>query len=142
MKRGGFLKRSKGFSTTLKSKKPLKGTGLKTKKNGGKGSSLKSRSKKRSKEESEYSKLRKAFLTENPYCAQIKFHGCSGRATTIHHSRGRVGRLLTDKRWFIPLCMECHSWVEENHKYARMVIWHGVRVQCLPAEFNVFPEII
>ena len=68
-------------------------------------------SKKRAKQNREYSKIRKQFLNDNPMC-EGKLKGCTGQATTCHHSRGRIGDLLTDTEHFIALCMSCHHHVE------------------------------
>lgn len=70
-------------------------------------------SKKRSKENYEYGKLRKAFLTENPMC-QIRVAGCTGMAQEIHHKKGRIGKLLTDTAYFCATCNSCHHWAEMN----------------------------
>lgn len=63
--------------------------------------------KKRAKQEREYSKLRKLFLESYPGC-QLQFQGCTARATEVHHSKGRIGKLLTDIRWFKAACHNCH----------------------------------
>ncbi len=149
MKRSNGLKRKKGFSTTLKSKKTLQGSGLKQRTNVGKGASLKSRSKKRDLALKEYSKLRLEFLRNNPACAFCYLSTPSGfqseplhGATQIHHSKGKVGRLLCDVRWFIPTCGHHHSWIEANHRECRTLFWNDIPLMCQPSEFNTFPEII
>ncbi len=129
-----------GTTTTSTSPAKSKPSWLKQGKlnpNGGKGYSLRSRSKKRATSEREYSKLRKEFLAENPRCCC-----CTLNASTVHHQRGKVGRLLCDVRWFVPLCLPCHQWVEENHRLARELYFNGLPLVSLPAEFNVYPEII
>ena len=37
---------------------------------------------------------------------------------SIHHAKGRNGSLLTDKRYFKPLCRAHHNWVHKNTKKA------------------------
>jgi hypothetical protein len=41
------------------------------------------------------------------------------RGITCHHWKGRVGRLLLDGRFWIPLCGPCHQWVDNNKGEAR-----------------------
>ena len=55
-------------------------------------------------------------LTENSTC---RFPGCKKPTTDVHHSRGRAGSLLLDKRFWIPLCREHHDWVGVNMGAAR-----------------------
>lgn len=77
------------------------------------------RSPKRAKEEREYNKERKIYLSENSNC-ELKVLGvCTHVATTIHHSRGRIGKLLLDKKWWKRGCLECHKWVEEHPEKAK-----------------------
>jgi hypothetical protein len=75
-----------------------------------------------------YAKKRKAFLnwkmcqcqgfkdpkTGKPICYRLPH-----LATDIHHSRGRIGKLLTDERFFIGVCREAHSWIGRNVESAR-----------------------
>jgi hypothetical protein len=70
----------------------------------------------------EYSQRRVAFLSlpENTTC-RAKLSGCFGsnpETMTIHHSRGRGEYLLDESSW-IPLCVKCHKWVEENPKESK-----------------------
>ena len=68
---------------------------------------------KRKQDNKSYTTLRKLFLDAHPECAcggVIK--GCDGMATTIHHSRGRIGSLYLDVRYFKGLTLSCHAWVE------------------------------
>ena len=58
------------------------------------------------------------FLLERPRC-EIKVSGCTGEATTVHHSKGRIGPLLNDVRYWVPGCMNCHTWVENNPAEAK-----------------------
>jgi hypothetical protein len=41
------------------------------------------------------------------------------RLLTCHHWKGRVGRLLLDQRFWVPLCFPCHQWVDNNKGEAR-----------------------
>jgi len=123
----GFKKKEWGDSPTGTTK-PLQKP-LKRKK-------LRPRSVKRSKEEGEYYRIGRAFLAENSRCAVYP----NMAATQVHHSRGRAGRLLTDRRWFIPTSQEGHSWIESHHREAREICWNGIPLMCRPAEFNTYPK--
>ena len=69
---------------------------------------------KRLNQEKEYSKIRKEYLEEHPYC-EAKVPGvCTLGATEIHHKKGRIGELLTNKEFFLAICNSCHLWVESH----------------------------
>lgn len=67
--------------------------------------------KKKTKELAEYRKVRDQFFKENPVC---QFPGCNSREIQLHHKKGRVGNLLSDKRYFSSLCDKHHRYVELN----------------------------
>jgi hypothetical protein len=71
---------------------------------------------KRAKQKAEYLKLRRQWLKEHETCEAPM---CMGRATEIHHKRGRIGELLNDTRYWLALCEPCHRWVHEHPKAAR-----------------------
>lgn len=67
-----------------------------------------------------YLKLRKEFLKEHSCCV-AKLAGCTHcipEGLTIQHTRGRVGSLYLDTRYWITLCLNCHRWVNENPEQA------------------------
>lgn len=66
----------------------------------------------------DYSKVRKDFLLENPYC-QARIPGCMIEATEVHHSKGRIGDLLTDTAHFVAICRSCHHYVEGHPTEAK-----------------------
>lgn len=68
---------------------------------------------KRNKQNKEYSSIRKVHLEEKPFC-ELKLPGCGGFATEVHHMKGRIGNLLTNRRYFKSTCRSCHQWVTEN----------------------------
>lgn len=45
--------------------------------------------------------------------------GCLNAAMDLHHSRGRVGKLLLDERYWKPLCREHHVKAHEDIEWAR-----------------------
>lgn len=65
-----------------------------------------------------YRKLRDKFLEENPVC---QYPGCNSREVTLHHTRGRIGSFLTDKRWFKSLCWPHHLHIEQNPDLAKQL---------------------
>jgi hypothetical protein len=75
---------------------------------------IKKVSDKRSKENVEYLKLRVKFLNENTKC-----YVCSKSATEVHHKKGRDNSFLTDIRYFLPVCRDCHTKIELNPVWAK-----------------------
>jgi ribosomal protein S27AE len=62
----------------------------------------------------EYRKKRDVFLKKNPLCAR-----CGKKSIDLHHSKGRIGRLLcADEHWFA-VCRTCHNWIGDNPNQAR-----------------------
>lgn len=57
-----------------------------------------------------YGAIAKMFKAANPTC-QI----CRVNATAdVHHTRGRLGLLLFDVRYFKAACRTCHNWIGEH----------------------------
>lgn len=69
-------------------------------------------------EQKAYRKVRNEYLSAYPMC-QARLDGCQGEATEVHHKRGRVGRLLTDARYFLAVCHSCHEWIELHPQEAK-----------------------
>jgi len=76
-------------------------------------------SKKRSKLNSEYSKLRKQFLEQYPVC-QAKIFNCTTSSSDVHHTKGR-GKYLNDTSTWLSVCRNCHNWIEENPNEAKQL---------------------
>ena len=87
------------------------------KKNAGKWP-IKKVSKKREEALKKYRRLRDKFLEQYPKCM---FPGCESREVTLHHSKGRIGCNLTDKRTFVSLCWPHHLYVETHPDEARQL---------------------
>lgn len=64
---------------------------------------------KRAQQNREYIKVRYLFLIENPIC---QIEGCGCEATEVHHKKGRIGKLLTDVRYFLAVCRSHHNYIE------------------------------
>jgi hypothetical protein len=62
------------------------------------------------------------------------FHPSGNRSSECHHSRGRIGRLLNDKRFWAGVCSPCHKWLHEYPREARQM---GLLSSA--SEWNVFP---
>lgn len=67
-------------------------------------------SKKRKKENQEYSILRKKFLGKNPTC-QLKLQDCTYYSTDIHHKHSGKdrGKYLLDVSTWMGVCRSCHN---------------------------------
>lgn len=76
---------------------------------------IKKLSKKRQAENKIYLTIREKFLQENPQCAVYP----SEKATQVHHKKGRIGKLLTDVRYFLPVSDRAHREIELNPEWAK-----------------------
>lgn len=94
--------------TPLRSKSSLKRSGW-----------LRGASSKRSKEYSQYNKVKRAYLALHPKCERCK----ANASHDIHHKAGRVGRYLCDYSLFAALCRKCHDEIHSNAKEARKQGW-------------------
>ena len=61
-----------------------------------------------------YDKLSTAFKAMHPYC-QAKLPGCGSITTDVHHKKGR-GIELCNVQFFLAVCRQCHTWIEEHPK--------------------------
>lgn len=64
----------------------------------------------------EYEKEKAIFFKEVTVC---QFPGCECEVLTLHHAKGRIGDLLTDREFFRGLCWVHHTWAEENPEEAK-----------------------
>lgn len=77
---------------------------------------IEKRSKKGKKDDQEYTKIKREFLIANPRCQVEK---CNHVSEDVHHKRGRVGKLLTDVRYFLAVCRKHHKIIEDNPLWAK-----------------------
>lgn len=70
---------------------------------------IKRRSKKRAEQEKEYLILNKKFLAEGHICPVT-----GDPATEVHHKKGRIGKLLTDVRYFLGVSSKGHHYIETH----------------------------
>ncbi|MES2620215.1 MAG: hypothetical protein V4615_05115 [Bacteroidota bacterium] len=66
----------------------------------------------------DYLPAAKQYIKDNPLC-KIKSPVCIKKSQHVHHMRGRVGELLTDKKYWMPACDKCNSFIEQNDGWAR-----------------------
>ena len=78
---------------------------------------IRARSVKRAKQEREYAKKSKQYLQDDPVC-EGQLTGCTGVATQVHHSLGRIGDLLTNDKYFKASCHNCNQRAETHPKEA------------------------
>lgn len=77
---------------------------------------IKKLSDKRKKENAIYLREVTAFLNlpENKICPVTK-----GRTTEVHHMKGRIGKLLLDKRYWLAVSRKGHQRIELNPEWAK-----------------------
>lgn len=85
---------------------------------------IRSRSKKRAKQEREYLKLRKVYLFTHPNC---EVTGCGCQASEIHHKKSRAGEHLLDESNFMAVCRSHHNYIENNPQEAYEKGWKILR---------------
>ena len=69
---------------------------------------------------------------ENARCA---VPGCNRRTDDNHHSRGRLGELLFDERFWIPVCRPHHNRIGQFPIWAR-----GAGLICEKGDWNTKPK--
>lgn len=73
-------------------------------------------SKKRASQEVEYRVVRLEYLNKHPIC---QVHNCGNKSEQVHHKKGRIGKLLTDKRYFLAVCDACHKYIELHPAWSK-----------------------
>jgi len=74
---------------------------------------IKPRSAKRAQEDKSYNAMVKAWL-HGKICPE-----CGLPATEVHHKKGRIGKLLLDIRFWLPVTPDCHKKIELNPEWAK-----------------------
>lgn len=93
-------------------------------------------SKSRAQETARYLAIRKEFLREHTVCGACLARDITpGVPTQIHHSRGRIKRLLCETRFWIAVCAPCHEFIHGNPAKARSL---GLLAEA--SEFDVYPK--
>jgi hypothetical protein len=82
-----------------------------------------------------YQLLVKQFKDANPVCGVCN----SARTCDVHHSRGRLGELLTMVMYWVPVCRVCHDWIHNNPAVAREKSWRGISLLAPKGQFNTLP---
>lgn len=95
-----------------KAKKPLKRTELKrSTKPIKKGKKPRPISSKKMIINAEYKVIRDEYMGDHPVC-EVK--GCMQPSEDNHHRAGKIGKLFTDKRYFLAVCRYCHGEIHNN----------------------------
>ncbi len=86
----------------------------------------------------EHVKLRHQW-TPGKTCA-----ACHAPEVEVHHQRGRVGALLNDQRFWIPLCRRCHRNVHDHPDASRilrvLVGDQWMPLLCARGDWNKIPK--
>lgn len=69
---------------------------------------------KRAEEYKLYYPAREKHLFEQKFCEC----GCGGYSVEIHHKKGKIGKLLYDKRYFMAVTRRCHRKITNNPVWA------------------------
>lgn len=67
----------------------------------------------------EYSKLKREYLKQHPFCEVYP----DRPATEIHHCRGRISSLLCDTRYWLAVSRVGHAFIHLNPEWARQEGW-------------------
>lgn len=63
----------------------------------------------------EYRKVRDKWLRENPFCEVCG----TPYNLSVHHRAGRIGKLLSDIRFFMTVCTPHHKYIEEHPDWSK-----------------------
>ncbi len=74
----------------------------------------------------EYFKLVEQFKRDNPKCA-VRLVGCTDATDDPHHKRGR-GKYLLDVSTWLPVCRNCHVYIENHPEEAKERGWSQSRL--------------
>ena len=76
----------------------------------------------------DYSKKRVAFLALHNHC-KAKLVTCTGLASEIHHSKGRISENFLCIDTWVPICRNCHDYLENNPLIAKELGLSSSRLQ-------------
>lgn len=90
-----------------------------------------------------YRAIKARFMLEHPICQaceKVNLHvgyplRFSKFADDIHHSRGKVGELLFDTRFFFAVCRTCHRYLHDHPAIARQLGF-----LCEVGQWNTMPK--
>jgi len=100
---------TKHRSTFWKKKEPTKE--LKSK--------IRPKSKKQDARDKKYLKIRATWIIDHPICEIQIVPECSYHACDVHHTKGKLGDLYFDTKYFKAACRFCHEYVELHPKEAK-----------------------
>jgi hypothetical protein len=85
-------------------------------------SPLKRMGKDKARETAKYWPLRRKFLDEHEFCeVPLEVHDCTLRATTVHHSKRQHWKIMNETKFWIPACLNGHTWIEDHKNQARAI---------------------
>ena len=82
-----------------------------------------------------YRELKSEFLAEHTVCAVHHDGHPNCNPIWIHHVHGKLGSLLLDARWWVPVCFSGHRFIEDNKAWAR-----EKKLLCAKDDWNRAPE--
>lgn len=85
----------------------------------------------RSQQESYY-KRRVREWKKDKDCALIGQHGPCNGPLTCHHQKGRIGDLLLDEKYWLPVCAWHHFYIERHPQESYEKGWSLLRTQTEP----------
>lgn len=78
---------------------------------------IKKQSDKRKTENTQYVKEARAWLV-GKNCKICEDNGDKTIATEVHHKKGRENHLLLERKYWLPTCRTCHSFITENSAWS------------------------
>lgn len=93
---------------------------------------------KRAKELRQYAVRAKEWKEIHPFCraCHLIHLGPIRKTKDVHHSRGKIGRLLLMEQFWVPVCRTCHNWIDQNPNAARKL-----GLLCEKGLFNSVPAL-
>lgn len=75
---------------------------------------IKLKSSKQNARDRKYKVIRDKWIVEHSICEMMITSECQYNATDVHHSKGKIGNLYFDTKWFKAGCRICHNYVETH----------------------------
>ncbi len=67
-----------------------------------------------------YRKAAPEWYATHEFCeVPHEVHDCTIRATMRHHMKRQQGKMMNDQRYWLPTCMNGHTWIEDHKNKAR-----------------------
>ena len=89
-------------------------------------SPLKKMGKDKARETRKYWTLRRKFIEDHPFCEFPLLYdskgftpACTNPTRSIHHMNGQNWRIMNETKWWMPVCNEHHTWIEDHKNESR-----------------------